>query len=87
VINQFASAAAAFSYRSMQARWSESEIAVDTDGSAMTEAEKLEQEIQSLLEQHRLETDPDKKRILFERRYLLRKNWLRMTKPKDPTPK
>ena len=71
----------------MQARWSESEIAVDTDGSAMTEAEKLEQEIQSLLEQHRLETDPDKKRILFERRYLLRKNWLRMTKPKDPTPK
>ena len=47
-------------------------------------AEELGQEIQSLLEQYRLETDPDKRLLLFERRYLLRKNWLRLTVAKDP---
>jgi hypothetical protein len=57
------------------------------EGGIMTEAEKLEKEIQSLLEQHRLETDPDNKRMLFERRYELRKKWLRMTATKDPPQK
>jgi hypothetical protein len=31
----------------------------------MTEAEKLEKEIQSLLEEHRLEVEPDKKEDAF----------------------
>ena len=68
----------------LQARASESEIARDPKGGAMTEAEKLEQEIQLLLDQYRLETDLKKKRLLFERRTQLRKKWLRMTIAKDP---
>ena len=49
----------------------------------MTEAEKLEKQIQSLLEQYRLETDFDKRRLLFEQRLRLRKKWLRITAAKD----
>jgi hypothetical protein len=52
----------------------------------MTEREKLEQEIQALLVQYRSETDPEKKRVLFERRYLLRKKWHRMPLPKEKAP-
>ena len=46
----------------------------------MTEAEKLEQETKALLEQWRRETDPEKKRLLWER-YMWRKKWHRTTPP------
>ena len=49
----------------------------------MTEAEKLERESRAILEQWRHESDPEKKRLLWEG-YMWRKKWHPMPIPKDP---
>jgi glutamate synthase domain-containing protein 3 len=46
-----------------------------------TELETLEQQIQSLLAQYRAETDPEKKKEIFKRRYYLRKKWHEIAPP------
>jgi hypothetical protein len=46
-----------------------------------TELERLEQEIQSLLEQWRAETDPEKKYLIAVRRYYLRREWHKIAPP------
>ena len=47
----------------------------------MTELEKLEHEMQSLLEQYRAEKDPEKKVRLFAQRYMLRRQWRKIAPP------
>jgi hypothetical protein len=52
----------------------------------MTDRDTLEHEHPAPLVQYRSETDTEKKRVLFERRYLLRKKWHRMPLPKEKAP-
>jgi len=50
-------------------------------GAAMTEVEKLEQEMKALLEQWRRETDLEKRRMLFGRRCVLKRKWHKIKAP------